>query len=477
MRSLARLVLLVTPLAGCTTVPGIPPAPAPRTSLNAEQAFTAREGTWPDDQWWCGFGDPQLDALINEALSGAPNLLAAAARVRKADALAEQAGAVLAPSLVADGSIAEAKQSYNNGPPRFVVPKGFHDNTRIAASASWDPDLWGRNRDALAAATSEADAARADAAQTRLLLTTSLASAYYDLGRAFTDRESAVAAAEIRKHTLDIVRARGANGLETSGIVNQSLAADRSAQSDVVAIDEAIAITRARIAALLGAGPDRGLAIAEPRPVALQQQGIPATIGLDLVARRPDVAARLLRVEANARRVKAARKDFLPNLTLSGFAGLQSLDVKSIAASGSEIASLGLALHLPIFDGGRLRGAYRGQRADFDAAVADYNAALATAFQDVATALATTRTIDTRIQQLENAVAASRKAYAVAQARYEQQLTSYLNVLTAEDSLVAAQRGLNALRARRISADIDLIRALGGGYRNPKTMQPAGSQP
>lgn len=160
-----------------------------------------------------------------------------------------------------------------------------------------------------------------------------------------------------------------------------------------------------------------------------------------------------------------AQKDFYPNLTLSGLAGLQSLDIENLAKGGSEIASLGLAIHLPIFSAGRLQGAYRAQRADYDAAVADYNTALVGALQDLAATMATRRTLQARITQITAVQVASQRAYAVAQARYEEQLTSYLNVLTAEDQLIAARSALNALNARSLTAEIDPIRALGGDYR------------
>jgi NodT family efflux transporter outer membrane factor (OMF) lipoprotein len=474
----ATVLLLATGLSACAPVPRLGAPPRPAAMPQSDRALGAEAtGSWPDDRWWQRYGDPQLDALEAEALAGSPTFAAAFARIRRADAVAEQAGSALIPEVAADGSLSQTKQSYNNGPPRFIVPKGFHDNTRATIGFNWDADLWGRNRDSLAAATSEAQAVRADAAQARLALTTSLAAAYVDLSRLFTDRDSAAAAAKVRQDTLALTAARRANGLETEGIVSQSLAADRSAQSDVVAIDESIAITRTRIAALLGAGPDRGLAITRPALRQATPQPLPDRLGIDLVARRPDIAARLWRLAAAARRVRAARKDFYPNLTLSGLAGAQSLDLRNIASNGSEIASLGLAIHLPLFSPGRIQGAYRAQRADYDAAVADYDGALVGAVQDVANALATRRTIATRIGQLQAALAASTRAHEVARARYEEGLTSYLGVLTAEDQMIATRRALNALLARGQSADIDLIRALGGDYRAPASPEAGSLKP
>ncbi|MGL4312449.1 MAG: efflux transporter outer membrane subunit [Sphingomonas sp.] len=478
---LAVAAILAT--SGCVSIPKIGAAPKPVASLDVAETLAKASAPdqavaeWPADEWWHRYNDPQLDALEAEAIAGSPSFAAALARIRRADAVAEQSGSSRAPEVAADGSLAEAKQSYNNGIPQFIVPKGFHNNTRVALSFNWDADLWGRNRDQLAAATSEAKAARADAAQAKLALTTSVASAYADLARLFTDRDAAIAAAKVRRDTFELVQARRANGLETTGTVNQQLAADRSAQSDVVAIDETIASTRARLAALLGAGPDRGLTIERPTIALGTAQALPADAGIDLIARRPDIAARIWRLEAAARRVHAARKDFYPNITLSGLGGLQSFDVKDLTVGGSEIASLGLAVHLPIFTAGRLQGAYRAQRADYDAAVADYNGTLVSAFQDLATTLAARRTLEARTRQIEGALEASQRAYDVAKDRYQHQITSYLNVLTAEDQVINTRRALNALYARSLTVDIDLIRTLGGGYHPGDTPKPGKTQP
>lgn len=452
-------------LAACASVPDLPLAERPADLASSTSSIGVPEGDWPNERWWDRYGDPQLGALIDEALSNSPSLAAAAARVRRADALARQSEAALQPNLSGDASLTGAKQSQNNGPPPQFVPDGVRSNTRIAASASWDPDLWGRNRDALAAARGEAVAARADAAEARRVLTAAIASAYADLARALADRDNALAVADIRKRSFELTRARVANGLDTPAAAQQSLAVDRASRSDVLAIDEQIALTRARLAALIGAGPDRGQSITQPTLGSVPNQLVPEGLGIDVVARRPDIAAALMRIEAASARVKGARKDFLPNVSLSGLLGLQSLDIGKIASTGSDIYSFGLAVHLPIFDGGRLEAAYRSQSADYDLAVSNYNQALVGALQEIASAVATGRTLDERISQLTEAAAAAERAHDVAVARYERGLTSYLNVLSAEDTLVATRRALLAVRYRRISADIDLTRALGGGYR------------
>lgn len=461
-------------LAGCAALPPHSRTARPLQPANDAMLASGQPGPWPRDEWWKRYHDPQIDQLVAEALSDSPSVAAAAARIRKADALARQASAVLPPGLAADASLTGNQQTRNNGVPPQFVPRGVHANTRVTASATWDPDLWGRNRDALAAARGEALAAQADAAEARRVLTTALVGAYIDLARALADRENAIAVAQLRRRSFDLSRARAAQGLETSATTQQALAIDRGAQSDLVAIDEQIALSRARIAALAGKLPARGSLIGKPVIAPTPGQYVPADAGLDIVSRRPDIAASLLRIDAASRRVTGARKDFLPNISLSGLAGLQSLDIADIAKPGSGTLAFGLALHLPVFDGGRLRSAYLAQQADYDLGVANYNLALTNALQEVAAAVVSGQTLDKRIGQLREAEAAAARAHGVAVARYEQGLTSYLNVLSAEDTLVATRRALLAVQFRRLSADVDLLRALGGGYvTEPRTKAPS----
>src|SRR5690606_8559472 len=182
-RSLIITTAVFGLLAGCASVPDLGPKPVPAAAESFESAasFADANGAWPVEGWWQSFGDAQLDTLIAEGLKGSPDVAIAAARVRAAEALAQQAGAALLPRVGAEASAGGVQQSKNMGIPPEFVPDGIQDTGHIAATFSFDLDLWGRNRAALAAATSEAEAARVDAAQARLILTTEIAAAYADL--------------------------------------------------------------------------------------------------------------------------------------------------------------------------------------------------------------------------------------------------------------------------------------------------------
>jgi len=454
-------------LASCAAVPklGEPPRPAGPQAFAAARSFDAPAAAWPTDRWWTAYGDTQLDALMDEALAGSPTLSQAAARVRAAEAQAQQARGATLPSLSARGEAAETKQSYNNGIPAQFVPRGYNDTGRASLDLSYELDLWGRNRAALKAATSEAEAARMDAAEARLVLTTGLAGAYADFARLQAERGAAEAALRNREASAELVARRVAGGAANRGEAEQAHAAAAQARQELAALDEELAVARDRIAALAGAGPDRGLALAAPQAQAAAGYGLPPNLAADLLGRRPDLQAARLRAEAAGRRIDVARAGFYPNINLTAFVGAQALGLGALTRSGSDIGQAGAALSLPIFAGGRLQGAYRGARADYDAAVAAYNGVLVTALQETADAAARQRALQARLAAARESLTAGEAAYRVARLRYEGGLTSYLTLLTAEDALIVQRRTVAQLEARGLALDAALVRALGGGFR------------
>jgi NodT family efflux transporter outer membrane factor (OMF) lipoprotein len=453
-------------LAGCASVPDLGPKPVPATaeSLESHATFARAEGAWPAEGWWQGLSDAQLDTLIAEGLMDSPDVAIAAARVRAAEAMAQQAGAALLPRVGAEGSAGGVQQSKNMGIPPEFVPDGIPDTGHIAATFSFDLDLWGRNSAALAAATSEAEAARVDAAQARLMLTTGIASAYADLAGYYHALDVANDAVRVRTASADLSGERARAGIENQASQRQAESRAASARADVVALEEAIATTRNRLAALIGAGPDRGLSIARPQ-MARPSLGLPGNAGIDLIGRRPDIVAARLRSEAAAKRIDVARADFYPNISLSALVGLQSLGLSNLFKSGSEYGNGGAAISLPIFEGGRLQGQYRGSRADYDVAVATYDRTLIGALRDVADIVAQRAATERQLVGRREALTAAAEASKLAGLRYRAGLSNQIVQLTAEDSMVALSRAVADLEARQLSLDIALIRALGGGYR------------
>ena len=389
----------------------------------------------------------------------------ATARLDRARAQTRAADAALGPAVTLNAQVAELKQSYLTGIPPQFVPQGFNSTGRLALDLNWDLDVWGKNRKLLAAATSEAQAAQADVAQARLMLSTSVAAAYANLAQLYAERDVAAEAVEVRKATFDLTTQRVANGADTRAELKQAEAGPAAARADIAALDESIALTKNRLAALIGEGPDRGLSIQRPTAGAVRAFGLPANLAANLIGRRPDIVAARLRAEAMGKRIGAAKAAFYPDINLAGFAGFQSLPLNLLFNSGAETAQIGPAISLPILDSGRLNASYRGARADYDLAVASYDSALTTAVREVADAAASERALSIRLTESQAALAANEEAYRVARLRYEGGLASYQSVLLVENAVLQSRRIVADLQARAFLLDVQLVQALGGGFR------------
>ncbi|CAM3175337.1 Multidrug transporter [Sphingomonas antarctica] len=450
-------------LGGC--VPRLGPAPAINAVAPGETAATlaTRPGIAVDAAWWTNFADPQLDGLIAEALAGSPDVASAAARVSQAEALVQQAGAAQAPSLSVDGVVGGNKQSYNLGIPQQFVPRGIISTGRLTATFGFNLDLWGKQRAAVRAARGDAAAARLDADQARLMLSTEVANAYAELQRDFALAATAREALALRQESSRLAGLRVSGGLDNRGSGAQAEARAPAAEADLQAAEAAIVLTRHRLAVLVGRGPDRGETIVAPamKPYAI---GIPVNAGIDLVGRRPDVVAARVRTEAAGERIKVAKADFYPNINLGAVVGLQSLGLSKLFDSGSAYGNGGPAFSLPIFDGGRIAGRYRGSRADFDLSVANYDRTLLTALGQAADAVATLDSVEAQLTEQRRSAASNGEAARIARLRYTGGLSNQLVALTAEDSLVVSRRAVADLEGRRLLAQVALIRALGGGY-------------
>jgi NodT family efflux transporter outer membrane factor (OMF) lipoprotein len=441
-------------------------APAEAKQFAATQSFAAPPASWPSDGWWLAYKDPQLSALISEGLANAPDLRVAAARFARAQALAGEAASAELPTLNGTGQIGTTKQTYNYIIPPAFVPKGWKVFGVSTLNLSWDLDFFGRTREAAAAAHLQAQEAEAEAADTRLTLSTGIAAAYATLQRQFAEQDAARDAAEVRRHTAALLEDRFRNGLENQGAVERAQADLATAQADLASLAEDIGLTRNQIAALTGAGPDRGLAITRPATVATVNFGLPPGLKLDLIGRRPDVIAAKLGAQAATRRIKVASAAFYPDVTISANLGLQALGLNNLIKAGSDYGTAGPAISLPLFDGGLLRGQYRQAEADYQIAVGQYDAALIQALRDVADVAVSEHALTARLEDSSRAEQHALQAWQTEQRRYAGKLATYLDVLTAEDALITARRTAATLRTRAFTLDISLIRALGGGFQS-----------
>lgn len=460
---------LAAVLAGCAS-PG-PQAPTAQVlkpaqlGLPAAAPSNAAAPAAVPAQWWQSLGDPALDALIQRALADQPSLKVAAARLQRAQAGVDAAGAAGQPQLGV-GADATRQRFTEHG----LYPPPIAGSYRTLANAqlegSWELDFFGRHREELAAATGQARAAQADLDAARSLLASTVARQWVQLGRLLEQRELALRTLAQREEMLALTRQRAQAGLDSQVEQRQAEGAPPDTRLQLEQLDEQIALTRHALAAL-SAQPPLALAAAEPLRGNAFKLSWPADVPADLLARRADVAAARARVEAATGDVAAARALFYPNINLRAFAGLSSIGLDKLLRPSSAQFGVGPALHLPLFDAGRLRANLNVHAADLNAAVESYNATVLDAVRDVADQLGTLDAIARQQAQQARAQAAAEATYALALQRHRAGIGSLLLVLNAESAVLAQRRSATDLRARALDTQIALIKALGGGYAAP----------
>lgn len=467
-RPLTALLCAALAAAGCASPAGLTTHatltdPARLEAQRTLEAARFAPASWPGTDWWKALGDPQLDALIGEALEGSPSIRLAQARVERARSLAVAAGAPRAPQV--NGSLDATRQRISEN---YIFPPplagSWQWQNQASLNFSYEFDFWGRNAALYEAALGEARAAEADGYAARLVLSSAIARAYVQLARDFDQLDLAHETLAEREHVLELVRRRVDAGMDSRLELKQAEAELPAARERIIQLEESIALGRNQIAALAGEGPDRGLAIARPKMAAPVEALLPSAVPADLIGRRPDVIASRWRVEAAARGAAAARAQFYPNIDLAAFVGLQSLNWSKFLDAGSTIAGIGPAVNLPIFDGGARRGNLGARNADYDAAVEQYNQTLADALRDIADQLAAFRSVEQQQPQVRAGLAAAREAYELSLTRYQAGLANYLSVLTAETQVIAQRSLAVDLRAHELDASVRLAQALGGGY-------------
>jgi NodT family efflux transporter outer membrane factor (OMF) lipoprotein len=466
----AATLALCMALTGCATPGGLHPTgkTLDARSLKSEQSFANVQlsaTAWPAQDWWTTFGDPQLSTLIEEALKNNPSLDEAQARARQAQAVTDEAYAARLPSADLEAGAEGSRLSLKDPIYPPYVLGHFAWGKSVTANFSWDIDLWGGKRDAWEAALGRARAAEIEARAARIQLSVNVARAYVQLGYAFASRDVAEGELQRASQTLKLTSRLVAGGL---GTTQQEAFADSqvaSAEQQKAQADRAIDAARSSLAVLLGQGPDRGLSIARPHLLDTGLVAIPDQLQVDLIGRRADLVAARLQVEAASQDIKAAKTQFLPNISLSAMAGFLAVGGSTnVFQLPARTYSVGPALSLPIFDGGRLRANLAGADARYDAAVAHYNSQLIGAVNEVADLVSALASVRTQITLEQRAKQDAEKSWRDALAAYKGGVSGPLTPLTSRQQLLLTDQRLALLQSQQADLSIRLIDALGGGY-------------
>jgi multidrug efflux system outer membrane protein len=470
-RSALRPLALATALflAGCAGLPPADQAPTLKAPQTAD-FVTDGAGRWPVASWWTEFNDPQLEALVNQALRNSPSMAVVQARVAQADAAVRATSANSGASLAADAS---ATREHYPADSLYPPPIGGStmNSASLALNFSYDVDWWGKNRSLLTASLGRSEASKAEAAGAATALAASVTSTYYQW-QTVTARLALQDKIEAQRKRLVDLEARRVKAGLTAGETLQPLQADAAApQQTKVQLETQRDQLYYQLKSLVGGEHFPEHLDAHAVPVAMG--GLPTNLPLDLLSRRADIAASRDRVQAALKDVDAARAEFYPDLNLSAFIGLTSFNFGNLLKSESRMIGATPALHLPIFDAGRLRANLDNNRADVELAVAQYDQTVQTAVGEVNDAAIKLKGAQREEASLHTQLTARQRNLISAQRRVNTGLADgrdlardTLTVLALDDQELTRQQ-------QALSAQIELVKALGGGFQD----QPAAPAP
>jgi len=411
-------------------------------------------------KWWEMFSDPQLNTLEAQLNTANQNIALADANFRAARALVKESRSQYFPTVTTNPSIIAARQS---SATRSNFSAGrVNVNYTLPFDATWEPDFWGRIRNTVIASASEAQASAADLQNVRLSVEAELAFDYYQLRSLDAEERLLQSTIAAYQQQLDLTRVRFETGIASDEDVAQAETQLNTTQAQATDLGIARAQFEHAIAVLTGQ-PASTFSLSDS-PLNAQPPAVPVGLPSQLLERRPDIAAAERRVaEANAE-IGVTKAAFYPSLTLGATGGFESTSIASWFTWPARFFSLGPTISQTLFDKGRRRAATEVSLAQYDATVASYRQAVLTSFQEVEDNLAALRILSRELDEQNDAVASAQRALSLSTERYKSGIDSYLNVITAQATLLNNQRSAVNLQMQQMTASVELIKALGGGW-------------
>ncbi len=452
--------------AGCAVGPDYT-----RPAVDTPAAYS-ESGPWkvaeprdsvPKAEWWGVFRDPTLDDLESRAASASPTLAAALARYDEALASARATRGSLYPALSADASASRQMYSGNRQSEfpstRFAYTTNSFD---LPLDLSYDVDLFGAARRSVESARATAEAQGATYQNVLLTLEAGVAQNYFTLRSLVSQRELLTRNIKLLQDALDLVHKLRKGGANSDLDVYQAETELETVESSAIAADRSIAQQQHALAVLVGANPESFRIDAAPLDTA--SPSIPTGLPSELLERRPDVAAAERTLAAANAKIGVAKAAFFPSIGLTAFAGANSSALNNLLSWGSREWAAGPFVSLPLFNGGANLANYREAQAAYREALADYRQQVLTAFQEVEDGLSDLRLLDRETEILTSAVTSSAGATKLSIVRYKAGLVSYIEVIDSQRTQLESEISLTQTRADRLSAAVQLIRALGGGW-------------
>jgi outer membrane protein, multidrug efflux system len=465
--ALAIGLALVMSLSACALGPRYERPVAPVPSQFKESGTTATQvSAIPPiayTDWWRVFDDPVLDRLEQEAVAANQDIRVAMARVDQAEAAARYSHSFLSPTVSLGASASrtrEAQNRPNNG--NTGGRAATYNDFQLPLFFSYELDAWGRVRRSLESARDVQQATEADLRFVRLSVEANVAVNYASLRESDAERAILDATIDQLQQALDLNMNRFRGGITSELEVQQAKTLLDQTKAQAQALD----VQRSQV--------EHALAVLEGRPASefflprSPFDGLPPSIppGLpaDLLSRRPDIAEADRFVAAATAQIGVARTAYLPQLSLTGFAGFESVALASLFSWQNSIASLAASALTPLFNGGRTRAGVDQARAAFRGSLAQYEKTVLTAYQEVEDQLAALRILSDEAQSEADAVADAVRAEEIAMNRFQTGLVGYIDVLTAQTTLLANKRVAVEISGQRMVSTVVLVKALGGGW-------------
>ena len=419
------------------------------------------------DAWWTLFKNPTLNRLVDRALIYNQDLASAEARVITARAMLGVDRAAWFPKLSMENRAAYEHLSANsvgaNLPPGVPLPALERDRHQTFGNLTYEVDLWGKVRRSVEASKARESASVDNLVAQRLIVAAEVSRSYFQI--ASLDAQEAILQETIalRQESLSLQQSRFQGGLANEMDVARSRTELALAKNDKINIERQRGNVENALAVLCGELPSE-FRLAQnhhlPSPPRLSA-GVPST----LLQRRPDIRAAEQSLRETNANVGVAKANFYPAFSLVGNGGLESVGAEDFLEWKSRTANIGPQLSIPLFQGGRLRGNMRSAQAKYEESVAAYRKAILTALGEVENAILDVNAYGRQRAAVSAAVAASQETSQLARLRYEKGLASYFEVVDADRTVLTTRLLQAQLDGQRLTATVQLIRALGGGWQ------------
>ena len=456
------LTLVITMLlSSCAFFPrNALPEPHPKSLEILEPQISDQVKTIKD-QWWMAFEDPQLNQLMDLALKHSPSLDMAGARIVFAQAMLNTERAAFIPQVGGAGQADRRQLSQNT---IFAPGMPIYTGYGLAnASLNWSLDIWGKQKKYFESAKKQVSVAQANYKASELLLSTTIVRVYLDYDQMVQLQALYARELEIKKSLYQIAQERQHIGLVDALTVNERKVDWETAQANFSQATYSIKIMQHQLAALVQEGPSWGEALQAPA-IKVSDLELPEVIPSNLLERRPDLQALLSQIDVAKLQLEGAKLEYLPDINLAGYFGVESFRLSHLFSSKSQQFSIGPAISLPIFDGGLIDANVTSKESTRNQAIAAYQEQLTQALREVADGISSVKNSQANFNSFTTAYETAQLSYKITRNRSSAGMASKETELAVENSYLSQAKTLVDAKAKLLTANVILVQALGGSY-------------